>query len=90
MKILRFNESHNITGEQIKRRRKEKGLTQEQVVAQMQVAGIQIDQKAISRIESGDRVITDYELMKMADILGVSVDQLIRDSMYDIMKDEEL
>ena len=82
MKILRFKESHNITGPRIKALRKEKGLTQEQVVAKMQLSGIQIDQKAISRLESGDRVITDYELMRLAEILGTSVDQIIRDSLY--------
>lgn len=82
MKILRFRESHNLTGPQIKKLRKRKGLTQEQVVAKMQVAGIQIDQKAISRIETGDRVITDYELMCLAEILGASIDQIIHDSIY--------
>ena len=56
MKILRFNELHNLTGAQIKNLRKKKGLTQDQVVAKMQLAGIQIDQKAISRIENGSRL----------------------------------
>ena len=82
MKILKFNESHNIAGSYIRELRKKKGLTQEQVVAQMQTAGIQIDQKAISRIESGYRIITDYELLRLAEILGVTVDQLIRASEY--------
>ena len=53
----------------------------------MQVEGIQVDQKAISRIESGDRVITDYEIMMLTRILGTSVDQLIKESMYDVQKD---
>ena len=88
MKILRFNELHNLTGAQIKNLRKKKGLTQDQVVAKMQLAGIQIDQKAISRIENGSRVITDYELMCLAEILGTSIDQIIRDSMYSLDKDE--
>ena len=87
MKILTFNEGHNVAGPGIKRLRKQRGLTQEQVAAQMQVEGIQVDQKAISRIESGDRVITDYEIMMLARILGTSVDQLIKESMYDAQKD---
>ncbi len=84
MKILHFKESHNITGSQIRQLRKKKGLTQNQLVAKMQIAGIQIDQKAISRIENGRRIITDYELMFIAEILDVSIEQLIRDSIYEI------
>ena len=87
MKILRFNESHNLTGAHIKSLRKKKGLTQEQVVAKMQLAGIQIDQKAISRIESGSRVITDYELMCLAEIFDTSIDQIVRDSMYNLSEE---
>ena len=82
MKILRFKETHNITGARIKTLRIKMKLTQEQVAAKMQLAGIQIDQKAISRLESGDRVITDYELMCLAEILKTSADQIIRESLY--------
>ncbi len=82
MKILRFKETHNITGARIKTLRIKMKLTQEQVAAKMQLAGIQIDQKAISRLESGDRVITDYELMCLAEILNTSADQIIRESLY--------
>ena len=89
MKILRFQEQHNITGIQIKKIRKEKGLSQEQMAARLQTYGIQIDQKAISRIESGDRVITDYELICFAEALGISVNDLIRESMYNFRNDIE-
>ena len=82
MKILKFRETHNISGERIRDLRKHRGLTQEQVAAQMQVAGIQVDQKAISRIESGLRIITDYELLQLAKILKISVDELFRESVY--------
>ena len=88
MKILKFHEVHNITGFRIKTLRIQKGLTQEQVAAQMQTAGIQVNQKAISRIESGDRVITDYELMRLAEILHVSVEELLRNSIYNPFEEE--
>ncbi len=78
MKILKFNEMHNITGQRIKELRIQRGLTQEQLAAKMQTAGIQINQKAISRIESGDRIITDYELMCLTEILRVSINQLLK------------
>lgn len=76
MKVLEYDGQHNIAGKRIKALRLSKRLTQEQVAARMQIAGIQINQKAISRLESGERVIPDYELLQLSKILGVSVDSL--------------
>ena len=36
-----------------------------------------LTQKAISRIETGDRVVLDYELKYFAAVLGVSVAELL-------------
>ncbi len=43
----------------------------------MQTEGAIIDQDAISRIESGGRLVTDYELLALTKIFGVSADYLI-------------
>lgn len=43
----------------------------------MQVRGVMIGREAISKIETGDRFVTDYELMVFAEVLNVSMDWLI-------------
>ena len=43
----------------------------------MQVEGVQISQKAVSRIESGERVVADYELLILSKVLGVALEWLI-------------
>lgn len=45
----------------------------------MQVAGVAIGREAISRIETGDRFVTDYELVIFARVLGVTVEWLTGD-----------
>ncbi len=40
--------------------------------------GVQLDQGAISRIESRSRNVSDYELIALAQCLGVAVDALFR------------
>ena len=45
----------------------------------MQVNGVIIEREAISKIETGDRFVTDYELLVFAKVLGVSVDWLLAD-----------
>ena len=40
------------------------------------VKGVFIEREAISKIETGDRFVTDYELMIFAEVLGVTMDWL--------------
>lgn len=78
MKIYRPDGRCNVSGEVAKKLRERAGLSQEQLAARIQLAGLSITQKAISRIETGDRVVADYELGYLADALGVSVDYLLK------------
>lgn len=43
----------------------------------MQLAGLQMGQMAISRIETGKRLVPDFELPILAEALGVSTDWLL-------------
>ena len=45
----------------------------------MQIESVILNQKAISRIEIGERVIADYELLVFSRILGTSVNILLND-----------
>ena len=76
MKVMDFNGRHNITGRKIRELRISRKMTQDQLAARMQIAGIQVNQKAISRIESGDRIVSDFELLHLAHALNVPVDAL--------------
>ena len=42
----------------------------------IQLEGLDLTQKAISRMEAGKRLMTDYELKYLADALGVSIPEL--------------
>ena len=43
----------------------------------MQTEGVPIEQDALSRIESGDRLVQDFELKALARCLRVTVDWLL-------------
>ena len=53
------------------------GLSQEELAAKLQLLGLQIGQMAISRIETGKRLVPDYELPLLAEVLGVTIDWLL-------------
>lgn len=73
MKIYDYNGSANIVGKRIQEARKNKKITQDELAAKMQLRNIIIGQKGISRIEKGERFVTDYELLNFAEILNVDL-----------------
>ncbi|MCD7863826.1 MAG: helix-turn-helix domain-containing protein [Lachnospiraceae bacterium] len=64
----------------IKELREKAGYSQEELAAKLQLAGLSLNQKAISRIETGDRVLPDYELLYFSAVLNVSVHELLGDT----------
>ncbi len=77
MKIYDYNGRKNICGEQIRRARLKQHMTQEDLAAKLQLAGIVIERDSVSRMEIGTRFVADYELMELSRILGVSVNWLL-------------
>ena len=62
MKIYSYRGRCNAAGPRICEARESENLSQEDLAARLQLLGLEITQKAISRAETGDRVIPDYEL----------------------------
>lgn len=58
----------------------ENRITQSDLAARMQVAGVTIERDSISRIERGTRIVTDYELKIFSKALGVSMEWLTDES----------
>lgn len=77
LKIYDYNGEKNISGNRIHQARTAMRLSQADLAARMQVNGVTIEREAISKIETGDRFVTDYELMVFAKVFGVSMDWLI-------------
>ena len=77
MKIYDFDGKKNISGDRIHQARTALRLSQAELAARMQVNGVTIEREAISKIETGSRFVTDYELMVFAKVLNVSIEWLI-------------
>lgn len=79
MKIYDLDGRRNISGERVRQMRTKKRLTQSELAIRVQTTGVILEQDAISRIESGSRMVQDYELRALAEILGVTSDWLMED-----------
>ena len=67
---------NNVVGKYVKRIREEQGLTQEQLAIRIEMAGWQIDRFVVSKIERGDRQVSDVEAQVIAKALKVSIANL--------------
>ncbi len=71
----------NILGPNIRKWRKKAGLSQDDLAARLQLAGLEnIDRVAVAKIESQIRSLFDYELIVIGTVLKISPDELIATS----------
>ena len=68
---------NNLCGATVARLRKEKGISQRALADQLQLLGLDLDKNAVQRIESGKRFVTDIELQALAEVFGVTADELL-------------
>ena len=72
MKLILDSEERNITGSRVKIARLRNNLTQQQLSAKLETIAVYIDRASISKIEQQKRIVTDYELLALCQILKVS------------------
>ena len=76
MKIYDYNGRKNICGDRVREARARLSITQADLAARLQVAGVTMERDSVSRIEIGTRFVTDYELVVLSNVLGVSLEWL--------------
>ena len=70
----------NLIGENIRRLRKDKGMSQQELSVKLELLGVYVCRGSISRIEDKSRTVTDIELFALAQVLGVSPNELYEDN----------
>lgn len=70
----------NISGKNIAQIRKflTPKVSQRALAEKMQLYGVDIDKNAIQRIESGERFVTDIEILAFSKVLNTSLDELLK------------
>lgn len=77
MKKFQYDGKTNVSGERVRELRLHRRLSQSALAAKMQTEGVIVEQDVISRTESGARLVTDYEILALTKIFGVSSDWII-------------
>ncbi|MBQ7962715.1 MAG: helix-turn-helix transcriptional regulator [Clostridia bacterium] len=68
---------NNVCGENIAIYRKQMKISQRELADRLQLVGLDIDKNAVQRIESGQRFVTDIELIKISKVLEKSYESLL-------------
>lgn len=63
----------NLIGTRVEAARKSQGMKQKELLAQLQVRGVDLNASGLSKLEGQIRFVTDFELLALSDILNVSV-----------------
>lgn len=66
----------NLAGPQVRRLRCQRGWSQEQLAAKLQLEGLDISRSSIAKIENGQQAIFDYELLIFQRLFRVPEDEL--------------
>ena len=67
----------NLIGDNLRRIRKQKKMSQQEISNRLELMAIYICRGSISRIEDKQRTVTDIELYGLSKVLGVSIIDLL-------------
>ena len=67
----------NLVGRRVTQARLAQNMKQHELLARLQVAGIEISATALSLLEGQKRPVSDKELLALSEVLHVSVDWLL-------------
>ena len=70
---------NNVCGRKVATLRKsmKPKVSQRTLAQKLQVSGLDVDKNGVQRIESGQRFVTDIELVVLAKVLNVSIETLL-------------
>ena len=69
--------SRNIVGPQVRRLRSAAGISQDDLAARCALKGFDVGRGSISHIETGLRGVSDLEMVILAKVLRVGLDELV-------------
>ena len=70
------SENTNVVGKNVRALRRKRRMTQQALSNRLELLGVYVCRGSVSRIEYGVRTVTDIELLAIARVLEVSVNEL--------------
>lgn len=55
-------------------------ISQRELADRLQISGLDVDKNAIQRIESGQRFVTDIEIIALSKVIGRTYEELLHEN----------
>lgn len=86
----KYENNLNIIGPILRKKRKEKNFSFEQLSNKLQLPGINIPVTCLHRIENNQRTVRDYELCALAIALDIDIKELINPFINTLKNSEQI
>lgn len=74
--MKKYENKNNVLGDLAKKYRKRKNLTKSEVSRRLQLHAVYIDRIQLYRMETGQMIIKDFELIALCKVLDIPFDEL--------------
>ena len=83
----KYNNQLNVTGKKIKELRVKNNLSLSGLSTKLALMGIDISKPSLHKLETGHRILKDYELFGLSMVFKVPIEDFISDFMDDLKKE---
>lgn len=83
----KYNDRLNVTGRKIKELRTKNSLSLSQLSAKLALMGIDISKPSLHKLETGKRILKDFELCGLAQVFHVSMEDILSDFISELKND---
>ena len=83
----KYNNQLNVTGKKIKELRMKNKLSLSGLSAKLGLIGIDISKPSLHKLETGSRILKDYELFGLCMVFNVPIDDFISEFKDDLKKE---
>lgn len=76
--MKKYKSKSNVIGNLLLEHRNKKGLSKEEVCRRIQLYGVDIHRVSLYRMEKGQSIIKDFELIALCDVLDIDYDKEVK------------
>lgn len=76
--MKKYNNKANVLGNLLLEYRNKKGLSKEEVCRRVQLYGVDIHRVELYRMEKGQSIIKDFELIALCNVLDIDYDKEVK------------
>ena len=84
----KYNNKLNVSSQKIKELREKNNLSLSGLSTKLVLMGIDITKPSLHKLETGNRILKDYELYALSQVFKVPIEELLNDFITELKKDD--